>query len=145
MRFYGSMCAERVYGSAIYKNVKIKGLSVEEGEFRPGRLDTRVASGRSKAARGSRRTFRDANCAHLSFSFALPVLRRRALSGRTKPTSGRPSRRALRVNLAITTKIRIPQLAAIVKGRFGGKNEASPAVLPHRSRGKKPFWPSAQN
>jgi hypothetical protein len=45
VRFLGSMWAERVYGSGIYKYVKIKGLRVEEGEFRPGRLDTLVASG----------------------------------------------------------------------------------------------------
>src|SRR5260370_10397987 len=95
VRFLGSMCAERVYGSRIYKNAKRKRWSVEGGEARPGRLDTPAAPGYFKAGGRSRRTFRDANCAHLSFSFALPVLRRRALSGRTKPTSGR---------LAITTK-----------------------------------------
>ena len=119
MRFLGSMWAERVYGSRIYKNVKTKRLSVEGGESRPGRLDTPAARGYFKATGGSRKTFRDANCAHLSFSFALPVLRRRALSGRTKPTSGRPSRRALRVNLAITTEVRIAQDAMVVKDRFG--------------------------
>src|SRR5713226_4843877 len=91
VRFLGSMWAERVYGSRIYKNVKTKRLSVEGGESRPGRLDTRVALmiilpgtwARTPATRGfrrnarnakyaSRRTFRDANCAHLSFSSALP-------------------------------------------------------------------------
>src|SRR5258708_15466191 len=111
VRFIGSIWAERVYGSRIYKNAKTKRLSVEGGESRPGRLDTPAAPGYFKAGGRSRRTFRDANCAHLSFSFALPVLSRRALSGRTKPTSGR---------LAITTEVRIPQFAAIVKGRFGG-------------------------
>src|SRR6266849_7660008 len=99
------MWAERVYGSGIYKNVKIKGLSVERGEFRPGRLDTRVASGCSQTTRG-----------HCCFPLALPYCVRRSL--RLLLRSGRPSRRALRVNLAITTEVRIPQRATLVKGGF---------------------------
>src|SRR5713101_2284708 len=62
--------------------------------------------------------------ADIFFSWALPLrhlsgqglLRWRSLAA--LHPSGRPSRRALRINLAITTEVRIPQGVAVVKGRF---------------------------
>jgi len=106
VRFLGSMCAERVYGGGIHKNVKRKELRVEGRKRRAGKGEAPVPVLRFQSATNFRGPIRNPNCAHLTFPF--PFLTYCGLSGGLKADlPGGP---------AITTEVRIPQMTSGCQG-----------------------------
>ncbi len=106
VRFLGSMCAERVYGGGIHKNVKRKELRVEGRKRRAGKGEAPVPVLRFQSATNFRGPIRNANCAHLTFPF--PFLTYCGLSGGLKADlPGGP---------AITTEVRIAQMTRDCQG-----------------------------